>query len=123
MGWASRARHRALAGQKCPTCAYRAGTPASRDEGDELLAQTRRALLHACQSFFCHDPRYRFEGSRVLCAGHVDAMNALDKQGFYNVDDAERQRRHDHAVAMVRERDRRYRAGVCATAIDDFCGT
>lgn len=122
MGWASRARYKALAGTKCPTCAYRPGTPASRDEGDELLAATRRALLHACDSFFCHDPRYRFEGSRVLCAGHIDAMNALDKQGFYDVDDEERERRRAYADAMVKERDRRYRASLCVNAIDAFCG-
>lgn len=108
MGWASRARHRELVGVKCPTCAYRPGTEASRDEGDPLLAKTRKALLEACEPFFCHDPRYRFEGSRVMCAGHVDAMNALAGQGFYDVDEAERKARRDRAVAMVKERDRVY---------------
>jgi len=111
MGWASRARYRELAGQKCPTCAYRPGTEASRNEGDPLLAQTRKALLEACQPFFCHDPRYRFEGSRVMCAGHVDAMNALAATGFYNTaDEAERRRRAAHAERMVRLRDQIYYA-------------
>ncbi len=108
MGWASRARHRTLVGVKCPTCAYRPGTAASRDDGDPLLAKTRKALLEACQSFFCHDPRYRFEGHRVLCAGHMDALKALADQGFYDVDEHELKRRNDHARAMVRERDRLY---------------
>ena len=108
MGWAARARRKALAGEKCPTCAYRPGTEASRDEGDPLLAKTRKALLEACQPFYCHDPRYRFEGHRVMCAGHVDAMNALDAQGFYTVDDATRDRRRAHARDMVRQRDQLY---------------
>ena len=112
MGWASRARRRELAGQKCETCAYRPGTDASRNDGDPLLARTRKALLEACQPFFCHDERMRFEGHRVMCAGHVDAMNALAAAGFYNVDDAERRRRSAHAVALVRERDRIYYASL-----------
>lgn len=84
------------------------------------MANKLRYRLHWASGkapFFCHDDRYRFEGSRVMCAGHVDAMNALAATGFYNnADDAERRRRGQHAEAMVRERDRIYYASVPADA-------
>lgn len=104
----------------CEGCAYRHGTAANQNgEGDVMLARVRRALLEANQSFFCHDDRYRFEGHRVLCFGHMEAMKAFYRSGFYDVSDEERARRTSVAVELCRERDRIYQEQLQETAHGD----
>lgn len=107
MGWAARARYRQLAGTMCEGCAYRHGTEANQDgAGDVMLSDLRKALLDIAQPFFCHDPRYRFEGSRVMCAGHMDAMKARYRNGFYErQSETERQRLTEHARRVCADRD------------------
>lgn len=84
-------RHLAWAsGERCSTCAYRAGTPASGDDDDHGLTRLRRALLDAAQPFFCHegidgrelDPDLP-DSQRRLCIGHTDAMSARFRAGYY----------------------------------------
>ena len=57
-----------------------------------------------------------------MCAGHIDAMNALDAQGFYNVNDETRAKRHARAVEFVRERDRLYESAQSVDAVDPHVG-
>lgn len=119
MGWASRARRKSLVGEMCPGCAYRGGTAANQNgDGDVLLAEMRAALLEACAPFMCHDDRYRFEGSRVLCAGHCAAINVLAAKGYYDVPAEEMQRRGQVAVEIARRRDDLYQRESAAAYLE-----
>jgi len=77
-------------GERCSTCAYRAGTPAAGDAEDQGLTRLRRALLDAAEPFFCHEgPGGRElandvpDARRRLCIGHMDAMSARHLAGYY----------------------------------------
>ena len=69
-------------GERCSTCAYRAGTEASGDEVDRGLVRLRRALLDAAQAFYCHDEG-PIPGKKRLCIGHMDAISARFRAGYY----------------------------------------
>lgn len=70
------------AGERCSTCAYRQGTEASGDEVDRGLTRLRRALLDAAQPFYCHEDG-PIPGKKRLCIGHMDAMAARGRAGYY----------------------------------------
>lgn len=69
-------------GERCSTCAYRAGTEASGDEVDRGLVRLRRALLDAAQPFYCHDEG-PIAGKKRLCIGHMDAISSRHRAGYY----------------------------------------
>lgn len=70
-------------GDRCSTCAYRQGTEASGDEVDQGLTRMRRALLDACEPFYCHDEG-PIPGKRRLCIGHMNAIEARGRAGYYD---------------------------------------
>lgn len=70
------------AGERCGTCAYRAGTEAAGDEVDQGLTRLRRALLDAAQPFYCHQDG-PIKGKRRLCIGHMNAMSSRHHAGYY----------------------------------------
>lgn len=78
-----KAHARWACGERCSTCAYRAGTEASGDEVDRGLTRVRRALLDAAQPFYCHEQGPIREKKR-LCIGHMDAMLARGRAGYYD---------------------------------------
>lgn len=69
-------------GERCSTCAYRQGTEASGDNVDRGLTRFRRALLDAAQPFMCHEVG-PIAGRQRLCIGHMDAMTARFRAGYY----------------------------------------
>lgn len=83
--------HLARWSEMCATCAYRPGTPASRDEGDSGLREMRLKLLDAEQPFYCHEvvPE-TWDGYREmdvtnplhkkLCIGHMKALDTIWRQ-------------------------------------------
>lgn len=70
------------AGERCSTCAYRAGTEAAGDEVDQGLTRLRRALLDAAQPFYCHEDG-PIKGKKRLCIGHISAMTTRHRAGYY----------------------------------------
>jgi hypothetical protein len=70
------------AGDRCATCAYRQGTAASGDAVEPGLSRFRRALLDAAQPFMCHEDG-PIPGKKRLCIGHMNAMCARDRAGYY----------------------------------------
>jgi len=78
----SKAYLRWAAGERCATCAYRQGTEASGDEVDRGLTRFRRALLNAAEPFMCHEDG-PIPGKKRLCIGHMNAMCARDRAGYY----------------------------------------
>lgn len=89
--WRGRKLHLKWAsGERCSTCAYRAGTVASGDDDDPGLTRLRRALLDAAHPFFCHEgPDGRElapevpDSQRRLCIGHANALTARHRAGYY----------------------------------------
>lgn len=75
--------HMQWAGQRCSTCAYRAGTVASTDVDDVGLTRFRLALLDAAEPFYCHEPG-PLAGRKKLCVGHMDAMSKRTLAGYYD---------------------------------------
>lgn len=83
--------HLEIWSQMCATCAYRPGTPASRDEGHPGLRRSRLELLNSEQPFYCHDvvPE-TWDGYRdmddsnplhkKLCVGHMRALDKIWRQ-------------------------------------------
>ena len=83
--------HLSIWGAMCASCAYRPGTPASRDEGDPGLREIRLNLLDAEQPFYCHEvvPE-TWDGYREmdeknpnhqkLCIGHMRALDTIWRQ-------------------------------------------
>jgi hypothetical protein len=117
-------RHLAWAGSgRCSTCAYRAGTVAAGDGEDRGLVRLRRALLDAAAPFYCHHgPDGRElepdvpDSRRRLCVGHMDAMSARFRAGYYAEHPPDAPEVLDELRAAHAERERLYREGLLAIA-------
>jgi hypothetical protein len=92
-------------GERCSTCAYRQGTEASGDDVDRGLKRFRLALLDAAQPFYCHEAG-PIPGKKRLCIGHMDAMSARGRAGFYkaNPPDAPEVLEELREASRIRER-------------------
>lgn len=125
--WRERRRHLAwFAAPRCSTCAYRLGTAASGDDDDAGLTRLRRALLDAAEPFFCHEgpdgrelPNDVPDGKRRLCIGHMDAMEARQRSGYYAEHPPGAPEVVDELSAAHAERERMYREHALALAHGD----
>jgi len=88
---AAKRRREWCSAERCATCAYRPGTLASGDVEDRGLVRVRLALLDAAKPFYCHHgPDGREldndvpDAERRLCVGHMDAMAARHRAGYYD---------------------------------------
>lgn len=124
----SKARHRAErrhlawagSGERCSTCAYRAGTPASGDDEDAGLTRVRLALLDACEPFYCHEPG-PVQGRRRLCIGHMSAIERRAASGHYDEHPPHAPEVLAELAAAVAERDRIYHERLVALTHGDTC--